>query len=74
MGKGDGQRERGAAQPAKSALEPVCDGRRATNNDDCDAGAECGAREAAICRAMTVSEKASRASPDANKRRALGGG
>ena len=72
-GEGDGRRERGAARPANPTVEPACDGRSATNDDDCDAGAECGAREAAICRAMAVSE-ASRASPDANKRTASGGG
>ena len=62
-----------AARPAKSAVEPACDGRRETNNEDCDAGSECGARYTAIFRAMAVSEKASRASHDVNKRRASRG-
>ena len=74
MGDGDGRRERDAARPANSAVEPACDGRSATNDEDCDAGAECGARDAVISHATAVSEKASRASPDANKRRASGCG
>ena len=69
-GKVTGELERGAARLANSAVEPVCDGRSATNDEDCDAGAECGARDAEICRAMAVREKASCASPDTNKRRA----
>ena len=73
-GEGDWRWARGGARPANSAVEPACDGRSATNDEDCDAGAECGTRDAAICRAMAVREKASRASPDANKRRASGGG
>ena len=62
MGDGDGRREREAARPANSAVEPAFDGRSATNDDDCDAGGECGARDAAICRAMAVRNSASRAS------------
>ena len=61
MGDGDGRRDREGARPANSPVEPACNGRRATNDEDCDAGAECGAPDAAICRAMAVSD-ASRAS------------
>ena len=68
----------GARRSARSAMpvvEPAFDGRRATNEeDDCDAGAECGARNAAICRATAVREKASRASPEENRCRGSGGG
>ena len=74
MGEGDARRDRGAARVATSAAKPACEGRSATNDEDCDAGAECGARDAAICRATAVSEKASLASPDANKRSASGSG
>ena len=74
MGDGDGRRERDAARPANSDVEPPCDGRIATNDEDCDAGAECGARDAAIRRAMDVREGTSRIPPDENKRRASGGG
>ena len=74
MGEGDARRDRGAARVATSTAEPACEGRSATKDEDCDAGAECVARDAAIRRAMAVREKASRASPDANKRRASGGG
>ena len=73
-GEGYGRRERGAARPANSAVEPVCYRRSATNNEDCDAGAECGARDAAICRAMAVREGTSCIHPDENKRRGSGGG
>ena len=73
MGDGDGRLERDAARPANSAVEPACNGRSA-KNDDCDAGAECGARDAAICRAAAVSANTSRASLEENKRRASGGG
>ena len=64
MGEGDGRRERGAARPANSAVEPACDGRSATNDELCDAGAECGAPDAAICRATAVREGASLAPPE----------
>ena len=74
MGEGDGRRGRGAARPVNSAVEPACDGRSATKDEDCDAGAECGARDAAICRAMAVREVASRAPSDENKFRGSGGG
>ena len=67
MGEGDGRRERGAARVATSTAEPVCEGRTATKDEDCDAGAECGARDAAIRLAMAVREGSSRAPPDENK-------
>ena len=73
MGEGDGRRERGAARPANSDVEPACDGRSATNDEFCDAGSECGARDAAICRAMAVREMASRAPPDEKRCRGSGG-
>ena len=47
--------------PANSDVEPACDARSATNDELCDVGAECGARDAAICHATAVKEGASRA-------------
>ena len=61
MGDGDTRRDRGAARVATSTAEPACEGCSATKDKDCDAGAECGVRDAAICRAMAVREEASRA-------------
>ena len=74
MGDGDARRDRAAARMATSAAEPACEGRRATKDDDCDAGAECGALNAAICRAMAVREMASRAPFDEKKCRDSGKG
>ena len=74
MGDGDGRRESGAARPANSDVEPACDGRSATNDELWDAGADCGARDAAICRAMAVREMASRVPPDEKRCRGSGGG
>ena len=74
MGEGDGWRERGAARPANTDVEPACDARSATNDKLCDAGAECGARDAAICRATAVREGASRAPPEEKRCRGSGGG
>ena len=48
MVEGDGGRGRKAARPANYDVEPACDGRSATNDDDCDDCAECSARNAAI--------------------------
>ena len=73
-GEGNGRWARGAARPANSAVEPACDERSATNDDDCDDGAECGARDAAICREMGVREVASRAPPEEKRCRGSGGG
>ena len=56
-------------------VEPACDVRRATNEgEDCDAGAECGARDATICLAMAVREVASHAPFEEKRCRGSGGG
>ena len=73
MMEGDERRERGAARAAKSAVDLVVDERKATNEEDCDASAECRGRDAEICRAIAVSEKTSRVSFHKNKRRASEG-
>ena len=74
MGEGDARRDRGAARVATSTAEPACEGRSATKDEDYDAGAECRAQDAAICRAMAVREMASRAPPDEKRCRGSGGG
>ena len=56
MGEGDARRDREAARVATSTAGPAFEGRSATKDEDCDAGAECGARDAAICLAMAVRE------------------
>ena len=61
MGEGDGRSERGAPRPADSVVEPTCDGRSATKDEDCEVGAGGVVREAAICRAIAVREVESRA-------------
>ena len=74
MGEGDGLRERGAARPANSDVEPACDARSATNDEDYEVGAGGVVRVAAIYRAMAVREGASRAPPKEKRRRGSGGG
>ena len=74
VGEGDGWRGRGAARPANFDVEPACDARSATNDELYDAGAECGARDAAICLAMAVREGGSRAPPYEKRCRGSGGG
>ena len=74
VGEGDGRRDLGVARPAETTVDPACDVRSATNEeDDCDAGAECGARDASICRATAVREGASRAPPEEKRCRGSGG-
>ena len=74
VGEGDGRRERGAARPANSDVEPACDARSAANDEDCEVGAGDVVRAAAICRAMAVREEASRAPFEEKRCRGSGGG
>ena len=74
MVEGNGRHGRGAARPANLVVQPACDKRSVTNDDDCDDGAECEARDGAICRAMAVRKLASRTPFKKNKRSGSGGG
>ena len=55
-------------------MEPACDGRSATNDEDCEVGADGLVRAEVICRATAAREVVSRAPLEENKRKASGGG
>ena len=55
-------------------MEPACDARSATNDEDCKVGADRVVRAEVICRATAARKVASRTPLEENKRKASGGG